>query len=263
MMSSRSLAGPSYLGDIPLFDFFKNWSVIKNRIPELQAMGLKITGRATVLGRTIANLERRGGPDAQRLIAELQPQIREVNDDIAKYWKVKGYIDQYLPEWMKQDAAAKSPAATAPIVPAGTVPTYQQPTVTEEITGWVKSWMPGLSGHETGLGIVPIGIALVATAGGISALAYVVTVGMALYQKYQYQTSILDMVKAKGISDQQAKVLLEAGGPELATGGGITDVIKATLTSASGNIGMVVGIALVGYVAFLMLPQFLARKAVN
>lgn len=153
-------------------DFWSYWNAIKNQIGDMQTVGLKIVGEATRLGTAVQNLKARGRQD---LIDILQPKIQQINDDLAKYWKVKGYLDKYLPEWMK---AAQS----------GSV--------------------------STNLSALPIVLGVAS----IAALAYVVTQGMALIQKYQTSKSIINMVGAGTLTAEQGKTLQEAD-----PGGGFFD----------------------------------------
>jgi hypothetical protein len=93
-MSSSSLAG------LDMFNFSSYWRTIKNRISELQTLGFKISTYQQKLGVAHSNLIKKGRKDLANL---LQDEINKVNDDLQKWWKVKGYIDKYLPEWIKAD----------------------------------------------------------------------------------------------------------------------------------------------------------------
>lgn len=107
-------------GIMDMFNVRSYWSAIKNKIKELQGLGYQISLHQQKLGVAKYNLEQRGLKD---LASQLDDEIKKVKDDLDKWWKVKGYIDKYLPQWMAIDGDAKigptSGVGVVPIVLAG------------------------------------------------------------------------------------------------------------------------------------------------
>ena len=99
MISYQRLPGSSLAG-LDMFNFSSYWNVLKNKIAELQALGPVISVHQQKLGVAKYNLLQRGRAD---LASQLDDEIAKVQDDLDKWWRVKGYIDKYLPEWMKAD----------------------------------------------------------------------------------------------------------------------------------------------------------------
>lgn len=99
MISYARLPGSSLAG-LDMFNFSSYWGVLKNKINELQALGLVISTHQQKLGVARYNLLQRGKPE---LAALLDDEIKKVQDDLDKWWKVKGYIDKYLPTWIAAD----------------------------------------------------------------------------------------------------------------------------------------------------------------
>lgn len=99
MISYARLPGSSLAG-LDMFNFSSYWNAIKNKIAELQALGPVISVHQQKLGVARYNLLQRGRADLASL---LDDEIKKVQDDLDKWWRVKGYIDKYLPEWAKAD----------------------------------------------------------------------------------------------------------------------------------------------------------------
>lgn len=99
MISYARLPGSSLAG-LDMFNFSSYWNTIKNKIGELQALGPVISTHQQKLGVARYNLIQRGKPELASL---LDDEIKKVQDDLNKWWRVKGYIDKYLPEWVKAD----------------------------------------------------------------------------------------------------------------------------------------------------------------
>lgn len=130
MYSFKSLPGSEqhcmHSGGVSgLFDWFGMpswvkgyWLSLKNKIQALKDLGYEISLHQQKLGVAKYNLEQRGRKD---LANELEFEIKKVQDDLDKWWKVKGYIDTYLPEWMKldQNLAPASGVGFVPVVLAG------------------------------------------------------------------------------------------------------------------------------------------------
>jgi hypothetical protein len=142
------------------------WATIKNRIAELQGLGFVISTHQQKIAVAQQNLLKRGEVQWARA---LDDELAKIQDDLDKWWKVKGYIDTYLPQWMKLDT-------------------------NEVIT------QPG----SAALGIVPFilaGMALVA-------LAYVVNTGMALLQDYAFKSQLTTAVIEQKLTSGQAAEIL-------------------------------------------------------
>lgn len=99
MISYDRLPGSSLAG-LDMFNFSSYWGAIKHKIADLQALGPVISTHQQKLGVARYNLLQRGRAD---LAAQLDDEIKKVQDDLNKWWRVKGYIDKYLPEWVKAD----------------------------------------------------------------------------------------------------------------------------------------------------------------
>lgn len=249
---------PGNLEGIESLNFHSYWTAIKDKIAELRELPTWATQHAMKLGVTVSNLKKAGNYAA---VNALDLEIKKVNDDIAKAWKVRQYIDQYLPEWM--NATKQSAGSGAPIVPVNQatgsktaapqqpVTVYQEPTLFEDVTGWAKSLLND-SPRDGQLGVLPI---VAISASGIAALAYVVTVGMSLWQDYKFKKDLSQQViEGKITSGQFAQIVTSARPPE--------NVVDKLVTQVGGNLATVALVAGVGYLAFtFLLPQLLSKKA--
>jgi len=210
---------PATIDGIESLNFSAYWKSIKDKIEDLRNLPTWATNHAMKLGVTYSNLKKEGRY-AEANAMDLE--IKKVNDDIAKAWKVKQYIDRYLPEWMSVASGAanngapivptQNPATTTvPLVTTSKPTVYVEPTLTEDVTGWVKSWFGGGSGVN-GLGIAPLIPLSIAAIGG---LTYTVTVGMSLWQDYKFKKDLTQqMIEGKVTSGQIAQVLTAARPPE-------------------------------------------------
>lgn len=237
---------PVAVNGIESLNFNSYWTAIKDKIADLRELPVWATNHAMKLGTTVSNLQKLGKTQA---IEAMQLEIQKVNDDIAKAWKVRQYIDQYLPQWMA--AAGQAQGSGAPIVPAVSQPTtapkvvapqqqYVAPTLTQDVTGWVKSWFVDGLPQERGLGIAPL---IVISASGIAALSYVVTVGMSLWQDYKFKKDLTqNVIEGKVTSGQMAQILTAARPPET--------VIDKLVAQTGGNLATIAIIGAVGYAAF-------------
>lgn len=75
------------------------WATVKNKIKELQGLGYEISLHQQKLGVAKSILVARNDRNQNAL----DDEIKKVQDDLDKWWKVKGYIDNYLPQWMQLD----------------------------------------------------------------------------------------------------------------------------------------------------------------
>lgn len=95
------------------------WATVKGKIKELQGLGYQISLHQQKLGVAKSILVARNDPNKNAL----DDEIRKTQDDLDKWWKVKGYIDTYLPQWMKLDenvaASSVSGVGVVPVVLAG------------------------------------------------------------------------------------------------------------------------------------------------
>lgn len=95
------------------------WNTIKGKIADLQALGPKISAYQQKIAIAQSRLQARGLTNAA---ASLDDELAKINDDLQKWWKVKGYIDTYLPQWMGLEENIKagvSGLGFVPIVLAG------------------------------------------------------------------------------------------------------------------------------------------------
>ena len=95
------------------------WTTIKNKIAALQALGPQISSYQQRIAVAQHNLFARGTEEGNRYAHALDDELAKINDDLMKWWKVKGYIDKYLPQWMELDqniSAEKQGLGFVPIV---------------------------------------------------------------------------------------------------------------------------------------------------
>ena len=241
---------PGTLAGIESLNVSMYWNAIKDRIADLQQLPTWTTNHAMKLGIVVSNLRAKGRHD---LVALLDTEIQKVNDDIARAWKVKGYIDTYLPQWITaSQAAAAGPVITSVTTPQATTPNkvtlppnYQAPSAIDEVTGWIGSWFGGggVSG-DRGLGVLPI----ILSAAALAALAYCVTTGMALYQDYVTKKDLTQaVIEGKLSSGQAADIIVAARPPEsLASKMGVQFA-----QGAGGGLILLAGAALL-YYAFVV-----------
>lgn len=227
MYSNARLSGT--LAGVDSINVAMYWNAIKDRLADLRMLPTWCTNHAMKLGITVTNLKAKGRTD---LVGLLEDEIRKVNDDITRAWKVKGYVDQYAPEWL---VAANAVNSGAPVVaraanvpdastPLGVknIPTAQAKSFSEELTGWVSSWFGGggVQGlpSDRNLGALPI----ILGAAALAALAYCVTTGMALYQDYVTKKDLTQaVIEGKLSSGQAADIIVAARPPESSLSFGI------------------------------------------
>jgi len=251
---------PGNLQGIDSMNFASYWQAIKDRIEDLRQLPVWATNHAMKLGITVSRLQAQGKTTE---IAALKHEIDKVNDDIRKAWKVKGYIDSYLPEWMA--VAENKSSSGAPIVPSYSQPTivqstefegpqlpgatsrvaYVEPSLPVQVTSWLKN-LVGLQGHQDrGLGFIPL---IIISAAGIAALAYTVTVGMSLYQDYKFKKDLTqEMIDGKVSSGQIAQILTASRPDE--------GIISKIASQAGGNLATIAVLGGIGYLAFIYLTS--------
>ena len=155
-------------GIMDMFNVKSYWAALRGRIGELQALGPKISTYQQRIAVAQQKLFARGTADGDRLAHALDDELAKINDDLQKWWKVKGYIDSYLPQWMGLDNNA------AP------------------------------SGPTSGVGIIPVVLAGMA----LVALAYCVNTGLALLQDYAYKSQLTqDVIDNKLTTGQMTDIL--------------------------------------------------------
>lgn len=118
-MYVREQLPASLSGVVDMFNVKRYWEAIKGKIKELQELGFHISTYQQRLGVAYTNLMSRGKTKEAELLKE---ENRKVQNDLDKWWKVKGYLDKYLPEWMKIDSASSvgpSGVGAIPLVLAG------------------------------------------------------------------------------------------------------------------------------------------------
>lgn len=242
---------PGTLAGIENFNISMYWNSIKDRIEDLRTLPTWCTNHAMKLGVTVTNLRAKGRHD---LVALLDTEIQKVNDDIKRAWKVKGYIDTYLPQWITAAGAASqgpvvssvSTVPNAPVRPTTPNPQYQAPSAVDEVVGWFGSLFSGggVSGipQREGLGVLPV----VLSAAALAALAYCVTTGMALYQDYVTKKDLTQAVIEGKLSSGQAADIIVAARPT--EGGGMLQQIGIGVGT---NIGTMLLIGGAAYLAFM------------
>lgn len=149
-----------------IFNLKQQWNTIKYRINDLQNLGAQISAQQQKLGIVYSNLLKKGMNSQAVLIKQ---EGDKTNEDMANWWKIKGYLDTYLPEFMKLDQGqVVGPSAVS------------------------------------GLGILPMVLGVAA----IAALAYIATTGMALLQDYAFKSKLTAaVIEGKMTSGQEAEVL--------------------------------------------------------
>lgn len=103
MISYQRLPGSLGALGLGLPDFQGYWNVLKNKIAELQGLGYQISLHQQKLGNVKSILMARNDPNKYIM----DDDIAKTQDDLDKWWKVKGLIDKWLPSWMQ---AAQQPA---------------------------------------------------------------------------------------------------------------------------------------------------------
>lgn len=112
MISYKRLPGSSLAG-LDMFNFSSYWNTLKNKIADIQQLGFVISTYQQKLGVAKSILVARN----DRNKYALDDEISKVQDDLDKWWKVKGYIDKYLPEWVKADQPGTTIVNSLSILP--------------------------------------------------------------------------------------------------------------------------------------------------
>jgi hypothetical protein len=141
------------------------WAIVKQKVNDIIATGPKISTYQQRIAIAQQILLKRGDTSHA---AALDDELVKINDDLQKWWKVKGYIDTYMPQWAMLDT-------------------------NEAIV------QPG-----SGVGMVPFILAGMA----LTALAFVINTGMALVQDYAYKSQLTQDVIDKKISTGQMNDIL-------------------------------------------------------
>lgn len=117
MYSYRKLPASGLSGVDGVLDFFgmrSYWNALKGKINEIQLLGNKISTHQQRIAVAQQTLLKRGDT---RAAGALDDELRKIADDLTKWWRVKGYIDTYLPEWVKLDEGAPSSPIGVSAVP--------------------------------------------------------------------------------------------------------------------------------------------------
>ena len=105
-------------GIMDMFNVKSYWASLRGKIGELQALGLKISTYQQRIAVAQQKLFARGTADGDRLAHVLDDELTKINDDLQKWWKVKGYIDSYLPQWVGLDAnISNGPTSGVGLIP--------------------------------------------------------------------------------------------------------------------------------------------------
>lgn len=118
-MYSKEMLPDTLSGVTDIFSIKRYWNAIKSKINELQQLGFHISIYQQRLGVAYTNLMNRGMVKEANLLRE---ENAKVQNDLDKWWRVKGYLDKYLPEWLKIDNASPigpSGVGAVPLVLAG------------------------------------------------------------------------------------------------------------------------------------------------
>lgn len=141
------------------------WAIVKAKVNDILATGPKISTYQQRIAVAQQTLLKRGNTTGA---ATLGDELLKIQDDLDKWWKVKGYIDTYMPQWAMLD--------------------------TNEVIV-----QPG-----SGVGIVPFILAGMA----LTALAFVINTGMALVQDYAFKSQLTQAVIDQKISTGQMTDIL-------------------------------------------------------
>ena len=145
--------------------FSSYWNSLKNRIQELYWLGFKISTYQQRIAIAQQTLLKRG---EVRSAAALDDELRKIQDDLDKWWKVKGYLDTWVPTFIKAEQESGQPTGQ-------------------------------------GLGGLPI---IILGAAGIFALSYIVNNGLALLQDYQFKMQLTQAVIDKKIASGEMRDII-------------------------------------------------------
>ena len=157
-------------GIMDMFNVKSYWAALRGRIGELQALGLKISTYQQRIAIAQQKLFARKTEEGDRYAHALDDELTKINDDLQKWWRVKGYIDKYLPQWMGLDNNGVT------------------------------------NGPTSGVGFIQIPVVLAGMA--LVALAYCVNTGLALLQDYAYKSQLTqDVIDNKLTTGQMTDIL--------------------------------------------------------
>jgi len=113
--------------------------------------------------------------------------------------------------------------------------------IKEKILTYLPAWRKKeAEGTSKGLGFVPV---LIYAGFAATALGYVAVKGLSLLKEYRTESVIIEQVKAKVLTIDEAKQLIKASKP--------VSALTAGAEALGGNIGLYLGLALAAGVAFL------------
>lgn len=117
-LNSQALSGISEWFGMP--SYVKSyWDTVKRNIQAIKDTGYQISLYQQKLGVAKSMLVAKNDPRKNLL----DDEIRKVQDDLDKWWKVKGYIDTHMPQWAQLDSntanVQPSGVGAAPFVLAG------------------------------------------------------------------------------------------------------------------------------------------------
>jgi hypothetical protein len=171
MIGTRRLPGSSSLSGLGLPDIQAQWNTLKANLANFSQVGQQIINQKNKLENVKKILVARNDKNQNIMDAD----IAKTDADLATYWTIKGYIDDYTPQWMQLDDP--NVVAVAP---------------------------------SSGVSLVP----LILGAAAIGALAYCVSEGMRLYQEYQFKSQLTqDIIEKKITAGQAAEVLTSTSQP--------------------------------------------------
>lgn len=106
-------------GVLDIFGMRSYWNTLRGKIGELQGLGARITQHWQRISVAQQTLLARGDTVKANMMGD---ELLKIADDMQKWSRVKGYIDTYLPEWMKLDegvAVGRPGVGAVPFVLAG------------------------------------------------------------------------------------------------------------------------------------------------
>jgi hypothetical protein len=181
--------------------FWNYWDYLKNSISEILGFGPKVYDLQTQYDKLARRADAAGATD----VGDEARAGSQRTSSIYDVWAtIKSKLDDWLPSWMKAAGEA-----------------------TES----------GTSGLGV-LFVLPAWAIAMLIAGGLAAIAYVVTNWQQVSANYSYEKDVLDAVKQKVISAEEAAKILpgEDGG-----GGGVSDILQK-----AGNVGTIALVLLGG-----------------
>jgi hypothetical protein len=145
--------------------FSSYWNSLKGKIQELYGLGFKISTYQQRIAVAQQTLLKRGDTTHA---AALGNELLKIQDDLDKWWEVKGYLDTWVPAFIKAEQESGQPTGQ-------------------------------------GLGALPL---LILGVAGIAALSYCVNTGLALLQDYQFKSQLTQAVIDKKLASGEMRDII-------------------------------------------------------